>query len=367
MSTGRDFRAVITFVAFLLILVIVGGQAGADKKIICDYCKEQIKGQYIEANGKFFHPIHFRCENCGFPIGHVPYYLKNGKYYCEKCYNELFAPRCSYCGKIIEGESIIYRGKSYHDSCYTNHAALRCSICGRVIKGEYIVDFWGNTYHKEHQNEYSECDYCGRFICDRLTNGGRQYSDGRHICRLCLESAVTSMTGARLLFDRVKSHLANTGIIIEDKEIKLHLVDLKQMMDLTRINSADHKGYTKYEKIIKLSGDTVFNIDVYILDDMPEIGFLATAAHELMHVWQYLNAPLDNDPLYCEGSCCYASYLVLLKYPGRKAEYLIRNMDRNEDEIYGKGYRRVKKLVADRGVTHWLQHLKNNKYLPGGY
>jgi hypothetical protein len=57
------------------------------------------------------------------------------------------------------------------------------------------------------------------------------------------------------------------------------------------------------------------DIKVYILHGMPRIDAIATLAHELTHVWQSVHGRLENDPAFAEGSCNYASYLVLGQYP----------------------------------------------------
>lgn len=69
----------------------------------CAACNKVILGKVISALNKQWHPEHFTCASCDAELGHITYYESNGRPYCEKDYNELFAPRCAYCnGPILE-------------------------------------------------------------------------------------------------------------------------------------------------------------------------------------------------------------------------------------------------------------------------
>jgi hypothetical protein len=337
------------------------------KVLICEYCKETIRGKYLEIDGKYYHPIHFQCEHCRNPMVDSKYYKRDGKYYCEKCYKELFTPRCAWCGGMAEKNYIVYDGKIYHDSCYYDNVAPRCAISGEPIKGQYLQDFWGNLYKKEYEDKFERCIYCGRFIADKVTGGGCKYNDGRYICNLCHETAVKEQGPAVSLLREVKDRLAEDGIVIDYDDIKLHLVLKDQLKQVSNNPVENELGFVEYQYSTYENVLVMNSLNVYILCGLPRMHYISTAAHELMHIWQYLHGVLDNDLVYNEGSCNYASYLVLQKYPGKEAEYLLRSLEQDEDSIYGGGFRRVKKLVADRGIGYWLDYLKNNRAFPAGY
>lgn len=355
----------------LAILVVLGISANGKivgKKVICDYCGEEIKTQYVEVDGKHYHPIHFRCEHCGSPILDLKYYKKDGKYYCEKCYKNLFSPRCAYCNGILDSDYIIVNGKNYHKECYDEHVAVRCSLCGEIIKGPYNVDYWGNKYCASHEHITPKCEYCGRYISDELTHGGDRYGDGRNICGLCKQSAVTDLRAAESYLNEIKAQLAIKGIVIDYDKIKLHLVTRDELQAEQGTKNGREMGFVEYEYSTYENVTIMKSIDIDILYGIPEVYFYAVAAHELMHVWQYLHGMLGNDPAFCEGSCNYASYLILKNYPDQTyAKYLIHNLETDKDEIYGEGFRRVRNLVRDHGMNYWLFHLKEHKDFPVGY
>jgi len=368
MSNIFKYRVIVLTALYMLIAGIFGQVSGAGKKLICDYCKREITNtKYVWVEDKYFHEEHFICRNCSKSLVNQNFYKYEDKYYCEKCYNEKFVPKCGYCGKPITGQYISFENKLYHDDCYSNHVAKVCSVCGEIINEEYFIDFWGNEYHSYHKDRMPMCDYCGRLICDKLTGGGVQYGDGRHICNLCRRETIDDIDVASNIMTEMSVILKRYGIEVSPKKINLQLVDKNRLKELSSINEEDQAGLTKYEYKSLAGIKTAESFNIYILYGMPELDFRTTMAHELMHVWLYNEASLEMDPALTEGSCNYASYLFLLDGRGRKAEYILQVMEENPNLFYGEGYRRVKKYVSRVGVEEWLEFLKSNKNFPSGY
>ena len=80
-------------------------QTGVDTKSkgICAACNKPILGKAITAMNKPWHIEHFACIQCNKELSTSAFYGYNGKPYCERDYQEMFAPRCAYCnGAIID-------------------------------------------------------------------------------------------------------------------------------------------------------------------------------------------------------------------------------------------------------------------------
>jgi hypothetical protein len=281
-------------------------------------------------------------------------------------------PVCAVCGKPIEpGRFITKDKKNYHESCFLEKAALKCDVCGKIIQGKYRRDYWGNRYHADHVKKHPQCFYCSRLISRELTGGGKQYPDGRKICALCLENAVSSPDQADRLVHRVREELGEHGIELPDKLSKVTLVDRRGLVRAggkTKRRS-EEQGNARLEKQTVNGRLTSFSIDVTILSGLPEIHFIATAAHELMHVWQYLYAVPENDLALREGACNYAAFLLLSDRAasgrdGDTAEYVIKTMFENKDKIYGKGFHKVYGFAKRNGTRGLLEYLKKSKRLP---
>ncbi len=352
----------------LVFLLLIAASALAGDRIRCSHCGQEItQGKYVQVDGKFYHENHFLCASCRKPIGSSALVKADGRYYHAKCYETQAAPRCAFCYNPIKGKYIEFKGKSYHPICYENNIALRCDFCGGIIEGEYFTDFWGDRYHAYHEGEVPECDYCGRLLGDRSNRGGVKYPDGRHVCDLCRRTTVDNLTSARRLLEETRERLRTFGIAVDHDEISLTLTSKDEIA--RHLNSArtSQTGFVKHHYSTRHGVVTDQTFDIYILKGMPRMYYISTAAHELMHVWQNLNGPLENDDPLCEGSCNYASRLVLEQVGGAGAEYLLRNLQQNTDPIYGEGYRRVARLVRNRGLDYLLNHLKLNSDFPEGY
>ena len=355
------------FFLILFISLYAGIDAWAKKKTVCAYCGEEIRGQYVLIDGKYYHPIHFKCDNCGTPIGQGTYYKKDSKYYCEKCYDKLFARRCTYCGGIIDRDGIVVNGFNYHRSCYESNVAKKCAVCGEVIYDNYYLDHWGNAYHQKHLDNLDQCRYCGRLICESVTHGGVVYNDGRHVCNLCRRTAVNDISVAQKLMDSTLMFLAMDGIKIDPQNVNLHLVDNDELKKISNSDIELQEGYTTCSKTTVGSEVVEQKNDLYILDGKPREYFISDMAHELMHVWLCTNASKDIKNVLAEGSCNYASYLVLRRLNSIFAEYIISNLKANDDPIYGEGFRRVMNLIDNNGIEYWLYYLRQSTDFPPGY
>ena len=60
-----------------------------------------VQGNFINAMGKNWHPLCFKCTACAKPLTPPHFFEKNGKPYCEHDYHRLFAPPCAGCSLPI--------------------------------------------------------------------------------------------------------------------------------------------------------------------------------------------------------------------------------------------------------------------------
>jgi hypothetical protein len=249
--------------------------------------------------------------------------------------------------------------------------AIYCDICGDIITDEYIQDFWENKYHKHHVDEYESCKYCQRLICNEITGGGIQYRDGRNICGICLEKAITTGRQAVQLLEKVRDQLAINDIFVTEK-INLQLVNIDRLKKICGSHLDKMSGCTTCEtknvlSSLQSSTSNSQNFDIYILNGLPRMDFIWVVAHEMMHVWLCVNGSWAMDDTLREGNCNYASYLVLKENPGKESDFIIRNMNNSDNEIYGNGFRRVRRYAENHGIKRWLSYIRENKNLPDDY
>ncbi len=187
----------------------------------------------------------------------------------------------------------------------------------------------------------------------------RRLPDGRALCAKCVTTSVTSVRTARSILADVANELARFGIDVDPKPIELRLVGQGELARIAENKSHETKGFTDYlvEKG-PLGGVKTESMKVYLLYGMPRTQATSTVAHELMHIWQFQNGCLEQDPALSEGSCNFASYLVLRRIASPEAEFAIDSMLKDPDRIYGKGFRHVKLYVEREGVAAWLKLLE---------
>lgn len=331
----------------------------------CAACNQPITTDaFVQAADKYYHPEHFVCSHCRKQISSARYFEDKGHIYDSACHVELFAPRCAKCGKPIAAEYVEVGRDLYHESCYLQDVALRCDYCEEIIEGPYVVDYWGNSIHKSHKGQVHQCEYCGRYISQKLSRGSTVYADGREVCGYCSESLVSSYDEAVDLMREVRRFLEEEGIKIREKHLRLYPIDRIQMSRLSPPRGENIQAFTYFQQEKRLYGLlSRKDFKIYILDRLPKIEFVATIAHELMHVWLGQHANFEMHPVLAEGSCNYAAFLVLLRY-GDPAKYVIDKMITDDDPVYGSGFQKTALFAEQVGRKEWLAYLKTHSSPP---
>ena len=355
----------ISLMILLALLILPSGSNLAENEVICDYCKQVIKGgSYITVDGKAYHNNHFLCSHCGQPINGNKYYIVDGKPYDSACYVSSFVDKCDYCGKPIMGEYYIKEGKKYHSQCMKDHVAYRCLVCDKPLMDVRYSDGMGGYVCEEHLETVDKCHSCQRWVVEGKTEGLGKFNDGRFACAKCLATAVVDLGQAERLIASVRRELAQMGIEII-APIELELTDVIQLRRQGVGFATDPLGVTLYRKESMMGGLITFkDFRILVLSGLPEAHLKAVLAHELMHVWLFDNAGDDHEPLLCEGSCEYAAYLVMLNDKSESGQFYLNHLLANDDPIYGQGLRMVMELANGLGIDGWLEYLKVNRTGP---
>uniref|UniRef100_A0A8D0S175 PDZ and LIM domain 5 n=1 Tax=Sus scrofa TaxID=9823 RepID=A0A8D0S175_PIG len=120
---------------------------------MCAHCNQVIRGPFLVALGKSWHPEEFNCAHCKNTMAYIGFVEEQGALYCELCYEKFFAPECGRCQRKILGEVINALKQTWHVSCFV------CVACGKPIRN--------NVFHLEDGEPYCETDYYALFgtIC----------------------------------------------------------------------------------------------------------------------------------------------------------------------------------------------------------
>ncbi|XP_048960908.1 PDZ and LIM domain protein 5 isoform X6 [Canis lupus baileyi] len=109
---------------------------------MCAHCNQVIRGPFLVALGKSWHPEEFNCSHCKNTMAYIGFVEEKGALYCELCYEKFFAPECGRCQRKILGEVINALKQTWHVSCFV------CVACGKPIRN--------NVFHLEDGEPYCE-------------------------------------------------------------------------------------------------------------------------------------------------------------------------------------------------------------------
>lgn len=68
-------------------------------------CSLLPRGPFLVAMGRSWHPEEFNCAYCKTSLADVCFVEEQNNVYCERCYEQFFAPICAKCNTKIMGVS----------------------------------------------------------------------------------------------------------------------------------------------------------------------------------------------------------------------------------------------------------------------
>eukprot|EP01138_Halocafeteria_seosinensis_P004984 gb/GECG01005096.1/.p1 GENE.gb/GECG01005096.1/~~gb/GECG01005096.1/.p1 ORF type:complete len:1572 (+),score=266.02 gb/GECG01005096.1/:1-4716(+) len=128
----------------------------------CRLCEQPVKDQGLFACGSSWHQECFVCTECEKPFENLEYFEMNGLPYCSDDYWNIFGKKCASCGEIVKGEEFNALEKTYHPQCFT------CADCGEPFEELQFYVHDGKPYKKEHfmKNFCSKCPNCNEYVLE---------------------------------------------------------------------------------------------------------------------------------------------------------------------------------------------------------
>ncbi|XP_029562980.1 leupaxin isoform X4 [Salmo trutta] len=150
----------------------------------CASCGKVIVGKMITALGQVWHPEHFVCVVCTAELGTIGFFEREGKAYCEKDYQHLFSPRCSYCKGPILKNILTAMDCTWHPEHFF------CSHCGERFGPEGFLEKDGKPYcHRDFYHLFApKCSGCGEPVKENfLTAANGTWHPNCFVCSDCLK------------------------------------------------------------------------------------------------------------------------------------------------------------------------------------
>ncbi|KAM4774902.1 LIM domain-binding protein 3 isoform 6-T8 [Cyanocitta cristata] len=151
---------------------------------LCGHCNSIIRGPFLVAMGRSWHPEEFNCAYCKTSLADMCFVEEQNSVYCERCYEQFFAPTCARCHTKIMGEVMHALKQTWHTSCFV------CAACKKP--------FGNSLFHMEDGEPYCEKDYIALFStkchgCDYPVEAGDKFiealghtwHDTCFICAVC--------------------------------------------------------------------------------------------------------------------------------------------------------------------------------------
>lgn len=260
-------------------------------------------------------------------------------------------------------------GQYYHSKCYNQYHLLTCDICHNPIIGQYTIDLWGNCYHASHlqtfqPEERSHCDTCGRLFCQPITQSRITYGDGRQVCNICHETAVTTDALAKQALNRVRDILGRNGLLIDETLFPIELVNYQTLNNKNPDGQKRSCVLGQFHSMKYSNGQRKVQA-IKILWGMPNYKFMGTLAHELGHAWFFLNRVDNLGKQLEEGLCNLLHFLIIQGSPSKQEHFHeAQNLFRNPDQAYGEGFREAAVLLDRRSFGSIMRYVAQNKVLP---
>ncbi|XP_069741845.1 LIM domain-binding protein 3-like isoform X2 [Narcine bancroftii] len=151
---------------------------------LCGQCNSIIRGPFLVALGRSWHPEEFNCTYCKTSLVDTGFVEEQNNIYCERCYEQFFAPNCAKCNAKIMGEVMHALRQTWHTTCFV------CAACGK--------SFGNSLFHMEDGEPYCEKDYVALFStkchgCDFPVEAGDKFiealgytwHDTCFVCAVC--------------------------------------------------------------------------------------------------------------------------------------------------------------------------------------
>lgn len=211
----------------------------------------------------------------------------------------------------------------------------------RARNGKNIADRIASTYNPTNANSRF-CDFCG---CEILGVEYETLVDGRDRCMSCGRTAVKTEEEFKALFEDVKRNMESFFGIKINAGVRVEMVNSKNLHK--RIGKSFVPTPAGDGRVLGVAISDKNGFSLLIENGSPRISSMLTMAHELTHIWQYINWRENEiadkygkeslDEIY-EGMAKWVEvqYAYLINEPAVAKREEIRTAYRND--VYGKGF-----------------------------
>lgn len=168
----------------------VGLHEKAASTDVCAFCHKTVSPRElaVEAMKRQYHAQCFTCRTCRCQLAGQSYYQKDGRPFCESCYQDTLE-KCGKCGEVVREHIIRALGRAFHPACFT------CVTCARCIGDEsFALDSQDEVYCLDdfYRKFAPVCSICENPIIPRdgkdafkIECMGRNFHENCYRCEDC--------------------------------------------------------------------------------------------------------------------------------------------------------------------------------------
>jgi hypothetical protein len=299
---------------------------------ICAHCGVAVGEAWIEALGRYWHPEHLRCRACGSPIS--------------------------------EDSFAIDDGQPIHVRCMQARQPS-CAACRRPIEGRHFVDAWGQPFCGIHDGTLSRCLGCGGFVAP-AGSSARAPSNIAGWCRRCAAIGVHTEAVLERLFAEVTRWGERIGMRGVSQPITVRFGDEAELAHTRPSAPARRAGFTLWTEQTRRNADgseTAWRTAscVAVIKGAPKPLCQTILVHEMGHVWFCLQNVGNVEGWIEEGFCEYLAHRFNGAFPSPLGGHYRRQIEENDDPIYGEGFRRVHAIARRMSLPQFVADLKADR------
>ena len=187
------------------------------------------------------------------------------------------------------------------------------------------------------------------------------HKDGRAICNICRQTAITHPQQAEQAANEVKNLLARVTLDVRRHSIPVRLTDWDELCNRNKSTYADRPiGLA----VSAYSGTDRHMKEIIIVTGLSRLHFSSVYAHEMGHAWMWLNNYPDLEPHVKEGLCNLFEYIWLRQQHSPESNFHQSQLMRNQDKIYGNGFRLAKVKFSRHRLIKLLEFVKTHQRFP---
>jgi hypothetical protein len=218
----------------------------------------------------------------------------------------------------------------------------------REVRREYQERLNDGDIMKMGGGSETQCVFCGNMFSSTQIH---QLDDGRQRCYSCHLTAIDRVLQVEPLYNQVRQFFNEVYLVALPADIELSVLSTAEIHEISGLPFIPEAGHPRLTG--KASMDGQGNLKVIIENGSPKIYTLSTLAHELTHIWQYVNLDVEKlTPAELEGFASWVEVHMMTQLGEIPYADMLKQQLLNRQDEYGIGYRLIVEKLSKHTNTN---------------